>query len=634
MTSRIVRAGVLGVLGGIVATTALVASYAGAPNLVIDMGSELPPLLTGFYPPERDASGLTFAWTRDRAELVLPGLDRRLAWDLSIRLRGARPDPSTLPTVTVTVDGIVSATAVSTNEFMPLDLTLPPLQGDRRGATVALTVSDTFMPSPEDPRALGVVVDEITLTSMGIALAPRRALLATAVAGAALAGSFALVGLSGGGVAGATLLVVGGQSTTLRLGLAPYTRYPDQVVWVALAVALGMLLSVLVGERVRQRPLRNTARFVVALSGGMVYLKLLVLLHPGMPIGDAMFHAHRFMNVLGGNLYFTSVAPGQYEFPYSVALYVLASPLSVFFDGPREYVTLLRMFVTSADALAGALLYVVVVRAWGDRLAGAAAVVLYHLVPLDFRVLAIGNLTNAFGQSAAVAALAAVTAGAPRRDTVYRMIGVSAIVTLAFLSHTSTFAILLTALMAVAGSYHVFGGTVLRSASQAVWVVTGLATVVSVVGYYAHFGEVYWSQLTRIASEVATTGAGPVDAGGRTIAERVTAVPLYLRAYFGWPPLLLAVAGTWRLVRSGTRDRLGLALAGWGLSCVLFLIVGLLTPVDMRYYLAAIPAIAVVAGLASSQGWRAGGTPRLLIVGLLAWTAWVGIREWIGWITP
>ena len=48
------------------------------------------------------------------------------------------------------------------------------------------------------------------------------------------------------------------------------------------------------------QPLRNTARFAAAFSACALLLKLLVLLHPDMPVGDAMFHAHRFQEVLAG----------------------------------------------------------------------------------------------------------------------------------------------------------------------------------------------------------------------------------------------------------------------------------------------------------------------------------------------
>ena len=63
---------------------------------------------------------------------------------------------------------------------------------------------------------------------------------------------------------------------------------------------------------------------------------------------------------------------------------------------------LLRIITCSIDAAAGLLLYCVVVSAWGHRLAGAMAVAIYHLIPLDLAVLTTGNLTNAFAQSVAV----------------------------------------------------------------------------------------------------------------------------------------------------------------------------------------------------------------------------------------
>ncbi len=48
---------------------------------------------------------------------------------------------------------------------------------------------------------------------------------------------------------------------------------------------------------------------------------------------------------------------------------------------------LLRTVIGGTDAVAGALLYGAVDRGWGDRLAAAFAVAIYHLMPLDFGVL-------------------------------------------------------------------------------------------------------------------------------------------------------------------------------------------------------------------------------------------------------
>ena len=78
-----------------------------------------------------------------------------------------------------------------------------------------------------------------------------------------------------------------------------------------------------------------------------------MLLHPNMPIGDALFHAHRFQEVLAGKLYFTSIAPGNYRFPYAPGLYVAAIPFAGFVRRGLADMTLLRMIVCADDALCG-----------------------------------------------------------------------------------------------------------------------------------------------------------------------------------------------------------------------------------------------------------------------------------------
>ena len=42
------------------------------------------------------------------------------------------------------------------------------------------------------------------------------------------------------------------------------------------------------------------------------------------------------------------------------------------------------------------------------------------------------------------------------------------------------------------------------------------------------------------------------------------------------------------------------------LSCLVFLVIGILTPVDMRYYLASVPALAIAAGFGAAWAWSGG----------------------------
>ncbi len=192
--------------------------------------------------------------------------------------------------------------------------------------------------------------------------------------------------------------------------------------------------------------------------------------------------------------------------------------------------TLLRTIVCAADVLAGLLLYSMAVRVRGDRLAGALAVALYHLIPLGFGVVAAGNLTNAFAQSLSVAALALMAAPALRWEHRAAWCSRSRRCSLAaFLSHTSTFAIVSVGRRAIVALLFWWrGGPALRSPAAARarsprsprrsprWSL-----------YYAHFVETYRTELARIGGE---TAAAAPDAGGRGIGDRLASVPRYLHA--------------------------------------------------------------------------------------------------------
>jgi hypothetical protein len=78
----------------------------------------------------------------------------------------------------------------------------------------------------------------------------------------------------------------------------------------------------------------------------------------------------------------------------------------------------------------------------------------------------------------------------------------------------------------------------------------------------------------------------------------------------------------------GAADRLTLIVWGWMLACALFLLVGILTPLDMRYYLAAIPAVAIIAAVGASRGWDGGLEWRAATGVLLAAAAIAGMRNW------
>lgn len=619
-----IRAAAAAVIGALAGAVWLALFYASSDGLRIEFAVDPPRPLSGFYGAERDnASGLTFAWTGAEAAIRLQGLDRRYAWMLTMRARTARPHLRENPTLALFVDGVQLHTAEVQPDFTTITM-LVPARPERRGLTLVVRSSSTFVPGGGDRRELGVMVDAIQLAPDGFVLPPADIFFTAMVAGAALAASLALLGITAGSAIGGAVLLSAGQGAMLAHGFGAYTNYPEIVSRLAWATTAIVLAAALLG-RWREHPFRNTARFAIAFSAGACFLKLLVLLHPDKPIGDALFQAHRFMTVLRGNLYFTSTAPGGYDFPYAPGLYVVSIPFASFVRREFGDMALLRIVTTVADAAAGLLLYWMAARMWTHRLAAAFAVAMYHLIPLRFNVISGGNLTNAFAESVAIGALALVAGWTLQNSATVFAIALSIVLTAAFLSHTSTFAILTACVVATVALFWWKGGPALRRPAVTTAIALVVAVVLSIAIYYAQFVETYRTEFTRLGAEAKT--AAP-DAGGRSVLERALAVPRYAYLYFTVPVMAFAAGGVVDRWRSRSRDRLSLAIGGWGLACTLYLLLGVLTPVDMRYYLAATPAIALLAGAGAFRGWQEGRPGRAATMLLLSWAVWIAVQTW------
>ncbi len=258
------------------------------------------------------------------------------------------------------------------------------------------------------------MLDRLSLSPAGIvhAAAPgarRRVRSASAAVGRGVA----LLGVTAGSaIVGAAILLSAGLAALVARGFGPYTDY-RRTSWSRTVALDAVALIALVASPVQApRAASEHGRFAAAFSAAALFLKLLVLLHPEHAGGRRDVPRAPVSRRARRALYFTSIAPGGYPFPYR-ARPLRRSP-SVRWPGAarrgRHGAAADRSSAPSTRSPA-LLLYAIVVRGWGDRLAGAMAVALYHLIPLDFAVVVTtGNLTNAFAQSVAVAALALMAA--------------------------------------------------------------------------------------------------------------------------------------------------------------------------------------------------------------------------------
>jgi hypothetical protein len=651
MNRLFVNAAIAALIGAVAGAAALVVAFRIHPALAFEMDRDLPGRTSsGLYPVEVSTTE-SFAWTSDRAQFTVPGMDRRAEWTCVARVRGSRPPGMPQPIVSLTIDGQPAGPGVrATDEYQDIRATVTVRSTS--GIRLAILSSETFRP-PTDPRPLGVQLDRLSCTPGGTVWPPMDTLKIAALASAILGAAFALIGMTVMTHRLATLLVAVGLAVPLSSGLGPYyAAYADRVMWLAVWIALVSAGGVGLMQVVSRRTMRVAASFAIGFSAGVLFLKLAALLHPSKAVIDALFHAHRLGDVLAGKYFFTQVMPGNVQFPYAIALYVFASPWASL---TRDHVALLRIVVSASEAAAGLLLYWAVARTWRDVAVAAAVVVLYHLVPVSYWVVQNANLTNAFGQSAAVAAMALLTASTLTPRHILQVFSLAMCAALAFLSHVSS-AMLLGATMLSAVAVSCWrGGRALWPTGLTIVAALVMAAALSVALYYgrAEFYDAYRSiRSTQAEQPVAVPDVSGSDTGGARLAEgalptmtltaRIGNAAGLVGDALGWPILALALLGLWRVIADREGDRLVWAVAAWALAGSVFVVAGIVLPGGVghqrqaiefiaRAAYAASPGVLVLAGRGAIWSWQAGLPLRGAVVILGGLALLPAVRTWISW---
>lgn len=625
------------IAGAIAGAGALLAAYAIRPGFALEMDGRVPSVLTGFHDGER-AGEETFAWSRRQATLRLPGLDRRGQWTCTIRLRGGRQDEATLPEVVFSVDGIVAVRHRTTNDFSNIRVPLAARTGS--GAVLTLN-TDTFVPGRGDPRELGVFVDRWSCDpDAGFTPRPPGSAIRTAaIAAAAFGGVLAVIGAPVAVAAAGIVAIAGLQTLPVVRDLGSFSAFPLSIAWLATIIAL-LVCAVQVSLRLALgRPITAAGRVALFATAAFLYLKLLALLHPSKFIVDAVFHAHRVEWVLEGTYFFTQLMPSGVRFPYAIGLYVFTAPWTLF---TSDIVSLLRIVVSGAEALGALLLYRLIARCWGDRVVAATAAVLYALVPRTFEIVGNANMTNAFGQSAALAALVAATLWPLGRGRWAAWTSLTLLIAFALLCHISTFMLLGAILGVLVILYWFAGRPPLRSEAWAIATALVAAVALSTVLYYGHFGDAFRSAARVRATPASSIGTAPAPATPSVPSKFMNAATFSVESV-GWPIVLLAIPGVVAWRRRGWRDRLGLAIAALTVTFGLFTLAVVVVPVGQsfnryavefisRVTLATYPAIVIWAALGAAWAWRARGLARIASLVAMAAALFVAARAWLNWI--
>ena len=392
---------------------------------------------SGFYPAEVDtATEHQFSWTEETFRITIPHLHRSRPHRLAIDVSAGRPSGEA-PELLVTVDGVAGAPERVGNERRRLDIVIPSRTSE--GVTIAFRVSSTFVPGPDDPRTLGLLVHAVGLSDSP---GPSWAVIArTALAVALCVAGVLLCGLGSRALEWFVALAMAASAAWLMLadgaflGILANRLVPIGVGTFAVGVSTALL-------RARWPVVLGLPEWSAAV--GLVLstsaVKLAFFAHPMITVGDGIFQVHRAQLVHQGHYFFTSVTPSpSFEIPYPVGLYVAALPFWDFFPSKLDPLRLLRTVAVVVDALVGLGLYAVARRQWNDPRAALLAAGLWPFARAPVWGLCNANLTNVFGQAlfglgmgvlAWIAASPGMAIGAA--------IGGGALLVAAYLSHFGT----------------------------------------------------------------------------------------------------------------------------------------------------------------------------------------------------
>jgi hypothetical protein len=585
---------------------------------------------SGFHQAEFDQTNFRhFIWTTNHSEITVPAIDRSRAYRVRFRISAGRaPDMPPPPQLTATVDGVTRLRMETSNGLQEYEVIAPA--GSGQSLTVALDLSNTFVPGSQDRRALGVVVETVSIEPVDakFRVLP-RVLLIAALATAAYAVAVVLCGFTAGWTLAVGLVAAGLHAWLLALDAAFLSELASRLLSIALGAAvLGAVVGLLrwrlpVSRWAPEWPL--AAGLAIVLGG----LKLAFYNHGAATIGDAVFQVHRAGYVMGGNYFFTSVTPRPFfEFPYAIALYVTAMPVWSWFQGYVGHVLLLRGLCIAADGLLSIAMFFALRRAWGDARPALAFAALWPFALAPQGTLCTANLTNHYGQAVfgVAMALAGWVASAPKVSLI-AIVSITALIAIGFLSHFSTISIGVPLLGLAAVCLFAFGrGTTRR---LAVWLLAAMlvAGVVSYVAYYSHFHEVYAKTIDRVAAREGEALTRSMVAPVSTKFDRWL---FETRSLFGLPVLLAALAGAVWLVRRHARDGLTLMFAGWALTWLAFSALGIFTAVEMRASLAVAPLLLALATFSLGALSRVSRAGALAAAAVAIVIAWQGLGAWQG----
>ena len=502
--------------------------------------------LSGMEPRENQIGGGALRWTRPRALFRFEGLGPG-AVAIALEIRSHRTE------VTLTANGARIGTLRPGEREFTSSILLSGATLDFGLETEGFEASGRSLGT----QFVSLVVTREPTPKRGAAAVPSRVWLALAAVLVVSASSAVISGLGAWGIVLPPL--------ALLLLVVPAGLWRSS--WLfecAAAIAGATVVSAMVSAGARgstaMRSCLHACLFAAVLVHGVLPPSPLVVQ------GDVQLHGNKLAEVARGNAFPTTRTDHKppFEIPYGFSFYGLLTP---FATPGASNVPVVRYGAAAFSALSVVALAFLV----GRRSAcfAAAATLLWAFTPVNLKTMGYGNLSNVFAQAIFVLFLVASASMPAGR---FKTLVLTLLAALSATAHLSSF-IVLAALLVVSFA---FASERHSATFKPLFAGVALAGV-----YFATFLPLIASQASRLLGE----------RGGSSGVLDPWRLPNQVVASLGWPLLGLLILSSlvagfrWILPLSRSLLATGVILA----------VAALVSPVEVRYLLALLPLLSILA---------------------------------------
>ncbi len=571
------------------ATTSFVYQRGGSILIDFERGYE-GAFVGGFHPRER-AEGTYFRWTDDASGVDLRHLPTKGTIEAEVRLRTIRPEGEPLPRLAFTANGVTVHRAAALPGVVTYHFQFPS-----SAARLRLGIeSETF--EAAGGRKLGVQVLGIRLKLPAELPSFEEPALWMFLSAILLLAACLASGLSFPIAVLAAVVLTIPLVYLLGLDAVRFSAYPRNAALLAAStLAAAALLRAILNHLGWLHP--SERALATALLALLLLIKMSALSYPLMLSSDADFQANRMRELLQGNWHPTSVTQHDppFRIPYPVALFTAAAPLA---KAGVDLVSALEITTGLFDVLVSGLLMFLGWRCLDDFRAGAIAAVLYQLVPMNALSFSAGNFTNLFALSMLACAFTLLAVSAVTAS------GVSTLLAL-----TAHFGMLLEGVV-LWPLWIVLLWVAPKPVKDRRAYVTAavLAAFLIAAVYYLGYLELFTSQYGRAFSGESSGGIS--DLLGEQIGFVFLATAFLGSLSFAREPLGRAFSGL---------------AVGWLGTTLFFLAIDVWTGLEIRYWLQALPLLALFSGAYLSRAFSRTAIGKAAALAALAYMGFVGMR--------